>query len=277
VGRHIAPVPFVEAVVAGNLLSSCEVPEIVASIVSGAIPTLALRRPVDGICRLVPAGAVADIVVIWDEDELVALVRRSAEDYPRLSSPPNLASSPVANVRVDDPTFERLPLASGRDAEFLRAESLKEWRLFMAAALDGLRSRALAIGVEYVKQRKAFGVPIGWFQAIQHRLADLAVAGDGAELLVYQAAWANDEGEEDASRMTSIAYLFLSELAFKTCRESLQFHGGYGFTLEYDIQLFFRRAKAWPLALGDPRTEYERLSIELFTDLSHSGISVSAD
>jgi alkylation response protein AidB-like acyl-CoA dehydrogenase len=89
-------------------------------------------------------------------------------------------------------------------------------------------------------------VPIGWFQAIQHRLADVTVAGDGAHLLVYEAAWARDTDQMNALELASMAFLFETELAFHTCRESLQFHGGYGYTLEYDIQLYFRRAKGWP-------------------------------
>ena len=63
-----------------------------------------------------------------------------------------------------------------------------------------------------------------------------------------------------------MAFLALAEVAQKTTREALQFHGGYGYTLEYDIQLYFRRAKAWPLSLGDPSREYQRLAHLLFTD-----------
>ena len=86
------------------------------------------------------------------------------------------------------------------------------------------------------------------------------VAGDGAQLLVYEAAWARDTGQPEAAALASMAFLFNADTAFRTTRECLQFHGGYGFTLEYDIQLYFRRAKAWPLALGDPKREYQRLA-----------------
>jgi alkylation response protein AidB-like acyl-CoA dehydrogenase len=63
-----------------------------------------------------------------------------------------------------------------------------------------------------------------------------------------------------------MAFLFLAEVAFETCAEGVQFHGGYGYTLEYDIQLYFRRAKAWPLALGDPAREYLRLAPRLYPE-----------
>jgi alkylation response protein AidB-like acyl-CoA dehydrogenase len=92
------------------------------------------------------------------------------------------------------------------------------------------------------------------------------VAGDGSQLLVYEAAWARDTDRPDAAALASMAFLFSAEYAFRTARECLQFHGGYGVTLEYDIQLYFRRAKAWPLALGDPRREYRRLAALVYPE-----------
>jgi len=100
-------------------------------------------------------------------------------------------------------------------------------------------------------ERKAFGVTIASFQAIQHRLADLIAAGEGARLLVYRAAWNRQNNMEGAANRAAMAFLFLSELAFKTCREALQFHGGYGYTLDFDIQLYLRRART--LAAGHRR------------------------
>jgi alkylation response protein AidB-like acyl-CoA dehydrogenase len=263
-GRRVAAVPFAEAATAGKLLARTGSQDLVAAVLDGALPTLALRAPVAGRCRLVPAGAVADLVVALDGVDLVVLRRSPAEDQPRVPAAPNFGSCPVADVRFDEPGAERVVLASGPEARALFEDALVEWKLLMAATLDGLRAAALAITVDYVKARHAFGVPIGWFQSIQHRLADVAVAGDGAQLLVYQAAWARDVGLANAPELASMAMLFLGELAFRTCAEGVQFHGGYGYTLEYDIQLYFRRAKAWPLALGDPRVEYQRLADRLY-------------
>jgi alkylation response protein AidB-like acyl-CoA dehydrogenase len=263
-GRRVAAVPFAETASAGNLLARAGSEESVAAILGGALPTLALRAPVNGRCRLVPAGAVADLVVALDGDELVVLRRAPAEDQPRVPAAPNFGSCPVADVGFDEPGAQRVVLASGPEARVLFEDALSEWKLLMAATLDGLRAAALTMTVDYVKARHAFGVPIGWFQSIQHRLADVTVAGDGARLLVYQAAWAREVGQADASELASMALLFLGELAFRTCAEGVQFHGGYGYTLEYDIQLYFRRAKAWPLALGDPRAEYQRLADRLY-------------
>ena len=256
-GRRLAPVPFIEAAAAGRVLARAGAGGLLDSVVDGSVlPTLALGPPAGGRLRLVPAGAVAEVAVALDGDTLVAL-RRPAGGRPHVKPAPNLGSSPLADWPLGG---ERIVLASGPRAVRMYRDGVSEWKLLMAAALGGLRAAALEIGVAYIKQRKAFGVIIGSFQAIQHRLADLAVAGDGGQLLVYEAAWARDTGQPDAAALASMAFLFGADCAFRTTRECLQFHGGYGVALEYDIQLYFRRAKAWPLALGDPRREYQRLA-----------------
>jgi alkylation response protein AidB-like acyl-CoA dehydrogenase len=138
--------------------------------------------------------------------------------------------------------------------------------LLTAAALDGLRAAALDLAVKHVKERKAFGVTIGWFQGIQHRLADLFAAGEGARLLVFRAAWARKNELEEAANLATMAFLFLADLSFKTCREALQFHGGYGYTLDFDIQLYIRRARTWPLCIGNLRGEYQRLAARMYPE-----------
>jgi alkylation response protein AidB-like acyl-CoA dehydrogenase len=253
-GRRIAPVPFIEAAAAGHVLAQAGAANLAGD---STLATIALSPARGGRLRLVPAGAVAEIVVALDGDRLIA-VRRQPAPRPHVAPSPNFGSSPLADWSLDD--GERIELAAGPLAVRLYQDGVSLWKLLTAAALGGLRASALEVGVSYVKARKAFGVIIGSFQAIQHRLADLAVAGDGAQLLMYEAAWARDTGQPEAAALASMAFLFAADCAFRTTRECLQFHGGYGFTLEYDIQLYFRRAKAWPLALGDPRREYLRLA-----------------
>jgi alkylation response protein AidB-like acyl-CoA dehydrogenase len=264
VGRHVAPVPFVEAAVTANLLGRVGAAQAVAAVAGGAVPTLALAAPADGRCRLVQAGAVADIIVVLDGTELVALRREGRR--PHVASPPNLGSSPIADVDIGDPGLERVVLADGLQALAHYNDAVAEWKLLMSAALDGVRAAALEMTVAYVKERHAFGAPLGWFQAVQHRLADSAVAGDGGNLLVHKAAWARDAGQPEAAELAGMSFLFMSELSFATCKEAVQLHGGYGYTLEYDVQLLFRRARSWPLALGDPSREYQRLAARLFPE-----------
>jgi alkylation response protein AidB-like acyl-CoA dehydrogenase len=264
-GRALAPIPLVEAVVAGNLLARLGAgDDLLTSVVTGGVlPTIALRPVIGTVAELVPAGAIADLVVVYREGKIYACQRIDKRPYgPAMA---NLGDLPIANWRLDD--GKAVILADGERARESFADSLSEWKLLTAAALNGLRERALEIGVEYVKQRHAFGVPLGWFQAVQHRLADDAASGDGARLLMFEAAWARGQAKPNASALASMAFLYGAETAFETCKSSLQFHGGYGFTLEYDIQLFFRRAKAWPLVAGPIRDHYQVLADQLFGEM----------
>jgi alkylation response protein AidB-like acyl-CoA dehydrogenase len=161
----------------------------------------------------------------------------------------------------------------GDTARFARA--LDEWKVLTAASLVGIAASALDMGLEYVMSRHQFGVPVGSFQAVQHGLADLPVLIDGARLLTHKAAWAGDGGGdgildvdmndiEDFSTLASMAFLFAGDAAAHATDRSLHYHGGYGFSEEYDIQLYYRRARGWSLVFDDPSRESLRLADRLF-------------
>jgi len=118
--------------------------------------------------------------------------------------------------------------------------------------------------VAYAKSRHQFGVPIGSFQSIARDLADAATAVDGARLLAREAAWAADEAPDELAALASMAFLFAGRTAQQAAGAALHVHGGYGYMLEYDIQLYYRRAKAWTLAAGDPRRGVQHLADALF-------------
>ncbi|MBE1535552.1 acyl-CoA dehydrogenase family protein [Actinomadura algeriensis] len=259
-GRTLAPVPLIEAAAATALLADAapDHPWTAAAVAGDLLPALALHPATGDVARIVPAGAVADVVVALRGDALVAA--RTAE--PAGTSVPNLGSMPVADRRLDD--GETIVLADGPAAVAAHTGAVRRWEALTAAALTGLAARALELGVGYVTERRAFGVLIGGFQAIQHRLADDATALEGARLLTWKAAWARDAGEPDAGALATMALLFAAETAFTTASDSLHMHGGYGYTLEYDVQLYFRRAKAWPLVAGDRRAAYAGLPRRLF-------------
>ncbi len=267
-GRRIPAAPLLEAAVGTNLVGRLveggtdEARELLAEAVAGdALLTLSLRPLEGGVAKLVPAGAVADAVLALDGDELVAL-RSEVSPRAPLEVPLNLGTAPLADRGRE--LDERVVLARGPLAVAAHAEARAQWQLLMAAALVGLAQTALEMGTEYVQQRRAFGVLIGWFQTVQHRLADAVTDVEGARLLAYEAAWAADEGRPNAAALAAMAFLFSSEVAYRVADDSLHFHGGYGYTLEYDIQLFFRRAKAWPLAYGDPKDTAAELAGRLF-------------
>lgn len=260
-GGSIAPVPFLESVVAARLLAATGPAgqDLLEAVVDGATPTMSLRPAFNGLARLVPAAAIADIVVGLDGEELVAVTQAAGTKPPALK---NLGSGPVAHV--DLAVASRYVIANGDEARALHAVAVREWKALTASALVGLGREALSIGLRYVMERHQFGVPIGSFQTVQHRLADDATWLDAAGLLARKAAWSVDEGEPGAEALVGQGLVFASEGAQKTAGDSLHFHGGYGFMLEYDIQLYYRRAKAWSIIWDDPHRELARVADALY-------------
>ncbi len=121
-----------------------------------------------------------------------------------------------------------------------------------AAYANGGCDYALEITVQYSKDREQFDKPLGAFQALSHYMADAKTAVDGAKLITYEAAWAIDrEGDEPARRYAAMAKLFSCNSYRDTTAMAQQIFGGVGFTLEYEIQLYFRRAKALQLSYND--------------------------
>ena len=125
-----------------------------------------------------------------------------------------------------------------------------------SAEMLGAARRCLDMSVEYAKVREQFGQPIGSFQAIRHRCADMLLAAENAHAAVYYAAWALDAGVEDAAMAASVCKSYVSEAARQVCGDAIQVHGGIGFTWEYDLHLYFKRAKALEPLYGD--AEYHR-------------------
>lgn len=251
-GRHLAPVPVIEAQVAARLLARLDTRQADAAragVIAGhQLVTLALHPARGGTATLVPAAAVADQAMILDGRRLV-LVHLDGARTPV----ENLGSMPLADVVIGSNAVE---LVAGDRAVAAYAEALDEWMVLTGAALVGLAARALEIGVAYVKQRHAWGVPIGSFQSIAHRLADDATAVDGARLLAHEAAWAACDDPIRAPELAAMSFAFAAETARRVSYDSLHFHGGYGFMMEYDIQLFYRRARAWAHVFAEPGHGY---------------------
>jgi alkylation response protein AidB-like acyl-CoA dehydrogenase len=124
------------------------------------------------------------------------------------------------------------------------------------AYLVGLAQMDFEISVNYAKERVQFGRPIGSFQAIQHKCADMVTDVDGARFIMYKAAWSVSEDEPDAAMDVHMAKAWCSEATRRVVAQGQQIHGGIGFTKDYKIQLYFRRQKAAELAWGD--ADYHR-------------------
>jgi alkylation response protein AidB-like acyl-CoA dehydrogenase len=132
---------------------------------------------------------------------------------------------------------------------------LDRGRISIASMALGLGRGALDMAVRYAKDRKQFGKPIAEFQAIQWMLADSKTELDAAALLTQRAAWLADQGKRHTSE-ASMAKLFASEAASRACNRSLQVHGGYGYTREFDVERHLRDAKL--CEIGEGTSEVQR-------------------
>lgn len=251
-GRHLASGPLAEAIVAARLLALIGgEDELLARASAGeAVLTLALH-PASASAQLVPGGAVADAILFRDGDGI-----RLAEQAARPSSPLNHGSNPLAELVLAGP--DALPsrlLASGADAVARFEAAREEWKLLTAFSIAGTARRALEIAGDYAKERVQFGRPIGSYQAVAHPLADAITDIEGADLLNRWALTSVAQGEGDAAAAISMAFWWAAQSSSRAVATALHTHGGYGLTLEYDVQLYHRRAKSAALILGDPRDE----------------------
>jgi len=120
-----------------------------------------------------------------------------------------------------------------------------------AAEMLGAARRCLDMAVEYAKVREQFGQPIGSFQAIRHKCADMLLDVENSFSAVYYAAWSLQHAAEDGPLAASVAKAYVSDASRKVCGDAIQVHGGIGFTWEYDLHLYFKRAKALEPLYGD--------------------------
>ena len=134
--------------------------------------------------------------------------------------------------------------------------ALDDGRISIAALSVGLAQGCLDASVGYATDREAFGRPIGAYEAIAFKLADMRAAIEAARLLTYRAAWLKDQGRPYATE-AAIAKLRASETAVDVAREAIQVHGGYGYTEEFPVARAYRDAKV--LEIGEGTSEILRL------------------
>jgi alkylation response protein AidB-like acyl-CoA dehydrogenase len=213
-----------------------------------------------GLKRYVPWSHVADVLLVparTPEGITLFLVDPSAA---------GLTSSPVQTMdpgtRWTNLTLQNVPVrgedvlgAPGAGARVL-AGLLRRGAVGAAAEMLGAARRCLDMAVEYAKVREQFGQPIGSFQAIRHKCADMLLEVENSHAAVYYAAWALDAKADDHEMAPSVAKAYVSDAARKVCGEAIQVHGGIGFTWEYDLHMYFKRAKALEVQYGD--ADYHR-------------------
>jgi alkylation response protein AidB-like acyl-CoA dehydrogenase len=143
------------------------------------------------------------------------------------------------------------------------AATLDRAAIALAAEQLGGAQAVLDMAIAYAKTREQFSRPIGGFQAIKHRFADLLMEVESTRSAVTYGAWAVAEAAEEVPVVASLAKAYASEAYFHAAAENIQIHGGVGFTWEHDAHLYFKRAKASELLFGDPAYHRERLATRI--------------
>ncbi len=147
----------------------------------------------------------------------------------------------------------------GKGWEYL-TKMLDKAAIALAAEQVGGAQKVLDMSVEYAKVRVQFGRPIGSFQAIKHKCADMLLEVESAKSAAYYAMWAASEDNDEVPVVASLAKAYCSDAYFHAAAENIQIHGGIGFTWEHDAHLYFKRAKTSELLLGDPTYHRELLA-----------------
>jgi 3-oxochol-4-en-24-oyl-CoA dehydrogenase len=266
-GRRLAPAPLAESLVALRIIGEVGGQvgrDWIAKVRDGgAVLTLALRSVEDGKPQLVPGAAVADGILTFDGTDLAIELPGPERNVPLTLGGAALGGfAPGKNTRVI--------VASNADARKIWEAGIEEWKLLTSAALIGLSRDATEMAAAYACERQAFGQPIGTYQGIAHPLANDIIDADGAAMQLMWVLRAIADGAPDAGGLVSTLFWWASRTATNCVAHAIHTFAGYGLSNEYDIQLYHRRAKAWPLALGDPDAELERGGRRLFLGESAS-------
>lgn len=237
-GKGLVPTPLLGSTLAELALLSLDEPD------AEALEELAAGTKIGTVAfdtDYVVSGDVADIVIVADGAQLKRLTQFTAH-----------AAKPM------DPTRRLARIESHDGTDIGTDPGLADTAaILLAAEQIGAAARCLELTVAYTKDRVQFGRPIGSFQALKHRMADLYVAVQSARAVV------NDAIAEPSPTSAALARFSASEAFSKVVAEAVQMHGGIAITWEHDIQLYFKRAHGSAQLLGPPREHLRRLESEV--------------
>jgi alkylation response protein AidB-like acyl-CoA dehydrogenase len=207
-------------------------------------------------------AAVADtfiVVVRYHHDDLALFAVDAKAAGVTITPMPSLdLTRRVYSVQFNEADGELL--AMGAHARSALHHALNIAEVALAAELTGGMQRTLDLTVEYAKTRKQFGKPIGGYQAVQHQCADMYFFTEGSRSSALYAAWALDNKAPDAEKAVAIAKMYASDSGREVGNRAIQVHGGMGFTWENDCHLYYRRAKASEVMLGDASYHRDRIA-----------------
>jgi alkylation response protein AidB-like acyl-CoA dehydrogenase len=214
----------------------------------------------------VPDGDVADIAIVAAQGErgvVLTLADLRASGVARAAVETIDPSRSHARIAFSNTPAE--PLGAAADGERLLRRVQDRAAVLFAFEQVGGAQRALEMARDYALERYAFGRPIGSFQAIKHKLADVYVATELARSNAYYGAWALSRNAPELPLAAAAARVSANDAYFLAAKENIQVHGGMGYTWEFDCHLYYRRAKLLSLALGSSRLWKDRLIAQLET------------
>lgn len=182
----------------------------------------------------------------------------------KLTGKLGIRASDTAEIRLSEVRVPKENLIGGKEGEgFPQIMQLFNINRVIAASQGvGVAQGALEKAIKHVKERKQFGQPIGAFQAVQFKIAEMATWVEAARALTYKAGWMIDQGKVDP-KLISIAKYLAGEIGVKVANEALQLHGGYGYIADYDIERFYRDAKIVEIYEGTKEIEKNTIAREL--------------
>jgi alkylation response protein AidB-like acyl-CoA dehydrogenase len=250
-GRTVAPVPLLPTTAAATLIEAAGSPDQRArwlpGLASGELVG-AIAAAHDGVAGLVPSGADADLIVLV-EDGAARVVTRDQADVEALAAID--PTRPAARVAAADAGE---PLAGDVSAGVARA------LVAVSAELVGVCERALEMTVAYVKERKQFGTPVGAYQAVSHRCAQMLLDTEIARAATSEAAWTADADPDRLRECAALAKATASDAGRSVTASAIQAHGGIGFTWEADVHWLFKRAQIDAALLGGAKEHRARLA-----------------
>jgi alkylation response protein AidB-like acyl-CoA dehydrogenase len=252
-GRSIAPVPFLPSVLAGTLIehagSASQRERWLPGLASGETIG-ALGVAVGGIAELVIGAPEAQVIVLLDEEHSACVLTPEEAEVTPVAS----IDSTRSTARVSAPGNAGEPLEGDVSSAVDRA------LVAVSSELVGVCDRALEMTLAYVKERKQFGVPVGAYQAVSHRCAQMLLDTEKARSTTAFAAWTADSDPEQLAAAAAMAKAAGSDAGREVTASAIQAHGGIGFTWEADVHWLYKRAQLDAALLGGAKFHRARLA-----------------
>jgi alkylation response protein AidB-like acyl-CoA dehydrogenase len=251
-GRSLAPVPFLPSAMAATVIqqdgSPAQRERWLPGLASGeSVGALGELR--DGVAELVIGGREADVFVLIEDDGSGRIVAAAEAEV-----------TPVASVDPTRSTARVAPGAGEAVGDGGACAGLGRALVSVSSELLGVCDRAVQMTVEYVKDRKQFGVPVGSFQAVSHRCAQMLLDTEKARSTAGFAAWSADADPDSLAEAAAMAKASASSAGREVTAAAIQMHGGIGFTWEADIHWLYKRAQLDAALLGGAKRHRARLA-----------------